>query len=164
MKGEGVLLRNISLGIVLFGLWLLLSGHYETLTISLGVASCVLVVWISHRMDVADHEGHPIHLGWRAMTYFPWLAWEIVKANIDVARIIVNPKLPIYPVMIRITAGQKSELGNVIYANSITLTPGTVTVAVEGDQMEIHAITNEAALEVESGRMDMRATRMEGER
>ncbi len=157
------MLRKISLGIVLFGLWLLLSGHYEPLTISLGAASCVLVVWISHRMDVADHEGHPIHLGWRAVTYFPWLAWEIIKANIDVARIIIDPKLPIYPVIIRVKASQKTELGNVIYANSITLTPGTITVAVEGDEIDVHAITNEAALEVESGRMDRRATRMEGE-
>jgi len=113
-------------------------------------------------MDLVDHEGHPIHLGWRAVTYLPWLSWEIIKANIDVARIIIDPKLPISPVLFRTPASQKTELGQVIYANSITLTPGTVSVTTAHQIIDVHALTEGAAQEVESQRMDKRATEMEG--
>ena len=123
------MLHVISLGLVLFGVWLLLSGFFEMLLIAFGVGSCLLVLFIARRMDVIDREGHPIHLGWRAVLYWVWLGWEIVKANIDVARRVIDPKLPIHPVLIRLKTSQKSELGQVIYANSITLTPGTVTIA-----------------------------------
>lgn len=154
--------QAISLGAVLFGLWLLLSGHYTPLLLGFGVASCALVVLISARMDVVDREGHPIHLGPRALTYWPWLFVEIVKANIDVAKRIVDPKLPISPTMLRVKASQKTEVGRVIYANSITLTPGTVSVELEGDMIEVHALTAEGAASLEEGEMDRRVTAMEG--
>ena len=79
--------------IALFALWLLLSGIFEPFLLSLGVVSCVLVAWIAHRMDVVDHEGFPIHMGPKAITYWPWLIWEIIKANIDVALIIIKPEV-----------------------------------------------------------------------
>lgn len=154
--------QAISLGAVLFGLWLLLSGHYTPLLLGFGVASCALVVLISARMDVVDREGHPIHLGPRALTYWPWLFVEIVKANIDVAKRIVDPKLPISPTMLRVKASQKTEVGRVIYANSITLTPGTVSVELEGDMIEVHALTVEGAEALREGEMDRRVTAMEG--
>jgi multicomponent Na+:H+ antiporter subunit E len=150
---------------MLFLLWLALSGHFDSIFLnSVGAFSSILVVWIAHRMNVADHEGHPVHLGRGSVTFVPWLAWEIVKANIDVARIIIDPKLPISPVLFKVPASQKSEVGMVAYANSITLTPGTVTVDVDPDNAEftVHAITREAAAELESGRMDQRTVRMEG--
>ena len=156
------MLHANSLGAVMFGTWLLLSGHYEPLLIGLGVASCLLVVVIAWRMDVVDHEGHPIHLTWRGVTYFPWLIVEIVKANIQVARLIIDPKLPIGPRVILVKASQRSDLGHVIYANSITLTPGTVSVDVRGGEILVHAIDEAAAAGVESGDMDRLATAMEG--
>ena len=143
-------------------IWLLLSGHYDGLLLSLGVASCLFVTWIAHRMDVVDHEGHPIHLTWRALFYWPWLLVEIAKANYDVARLIVDPNLPISPRMIRVKASQADDLGRVVYANSITLTPGTVTVDVSGATVQVHAITKAMAEGVETGEMDRRVTRMEG--
>ena len=79
------MLHALSLGLVLFCLWLLLSGFFVTLLLSLGVVSVAFVVWIAHRMDVIDHEGHPTHLTIRALLYWPWLIVEIIKANIDVA-------------------------------------------------------------------------------
>ena len=143
-------------------LWLLLSGHFTALLIALGVASSLAAVSIARRMDLIDHEGHPVHLGWRGLTYLPWLIWEIVKANIDVARIILSPSLPISPVLFRLHADQKTGLGHVIYANSITLTPGTVTVDLVGHVLDVHALTREAADELENGRMNARVTEMEG--
>lgn len=156
------MLHNFSLGLVLFATWLLLSGHFEPLLIGLGIVSVLLVLYISHRMDVIDREGHPIHLGPRVFTYFPWLIWEIIKANIDVTRIILKRDMPISPTLFYVKGSQQSELGQVIYGNSITLTPGTITVDIVDGQLEIHALTRAAADELEKGEMDMRATRMEG--
>lgn len=142
-------------------LWIALSGHFTPLLLGLGVASVLFVVWIARRMDVVDHEGHPVHLGMRAVFYWVWLCKEIVKANIDVARLILNPKMPIYPHVFPAKASQKSELGRVVYANSITLTPGTVTIALDDNDMSIHAITQAAADGVTSGDMDRRVSRIE---
>ena len=104
------MLHTVGLGVVLSCLWLLLSGLYDNLLIlSLGLVSVVFVLYIAHRMDVIDHEGHPVHLGWRAITYWPWLIWEIVKANIDVAKIIISPKMDIQPHLIEVDASQSSE-------------------------------------------------------
>ena len=152
------LLHSISLGLVLFGVWLLLSGIFEPLLLGLGVQSCVIVVLIANRMDLIDHEGHPIHLGWRILTYWVWLTGEIVKASLDVARRILDPKLPIHPLLVRVKASQASELGQVIYANSITLTPGTVSMRVAGGEILVHAIARAVAEDLERGEMDRRVT------
>ena len=155
------LLHAISLGILLALIWLTLSGFFEPLLLILGVISCVAVVLIAHRMDVIDHEGHPIHLGWRIFAYWIWLSWEIVKSNIEVARHILDPALPISPCLIRVKASQKSELGHVIYANSITLTPGTVSMLVQDRTILVHAIAEEMAEDLNSGEMDRRVTAVE---
>jgi multicomponent Na+:H+ antiporter subunit E len=155
------LLHSISLGLVLFGVWLLLSGFFEPLLLGLGLVSCLAVVLIAYRMDVIDHEGQPIHLGWRIFVYWLWLAVEIVKANLDVARRILDPRLPIHPVLIRTKASQTTELGHVIYANSITLTPGTVSVQVIEGEILVHAIAEEPAEGLETGDMDRRVSAVE---
>jgi len=155
------LLHAISLGILLALIWLGLSGFFEPLLLSFGLISCVGVVLIAHRMDVIDHEGHPIHLGWRILAYWVWLIWEIVKSNIDVARRILNPALPIAPCLIRVKATQGSELGHVIFANSITLTPGTVSIVVEDRTVLVHAIARELADDLQTGEMDRRVTAVE---
>ncbi len=157
------LVHSIFLGAVLFAVWLLLSGHYDALTIGYGIFSSALVVVISTRMDVVDREGQPIHLTWNALVYWAWLAWQIILANLDVARRVLSPSLPISPTMIRVKASQKSDLGQVIYANSITLTPGTISVDVEDGEILVHALTREAAQSLESGEMDRRVTMMAGE-
>ena len=154
--------RAFSLGLVLSILWLLLSGRTAPLLLGLGLASVLAVVLIARRMDVVDPEVHPIHLSWKAIPYWPWLLVEIFKANIDVARAIVRPRMPIRPTLLRVKGGQKSDLGRVIYANSITLTPGTVTLAVDGETLEVHALTPGAAEGLLSGEMDRRVTAMEG--
>jgi len=149
------------LGLVLFGLWLLLSGFFVPLLLGLGAASVIAVVWMAHRMDVIDHEGHPIQLTARAFLYWPWLLKEIIKANFDVARIIVSRKMPIQPTVIQVKATQETELGQVVYANSITLTPSTVTIDIDKDMIGVHALTRDAAEGLMSGEMDRRVTNME---
>jgi multicomponent Na+:H+ antiporter subunit E len=115
-------------------------------------------------MDVVDREGHPIHLTFRAVSsYWPWLLWEIAKSNIDVARRVLDPALPISPTLVRLTPTQKSDLGLVVYANSITLTPGTITIDVEPGTLLVHAIARDGAVSLQGGDMDRRVTRMMGE-
>ncbi len=157
------MLHALSMGAALAILWALLSGMFEPLLLGLGLASIVVTVWIAHRMDVVDHEGHPIHMGPRAVIYFPWLIWEIVKSNWDVAKIILSPKMKIQPHIFKTKASQLSDVGRTTYANSITLTPGTVTITMDNDgSFEIHALTDAAREGVESGDMDRRCTAMEG--
>ncbi len=153
----------LSLFILLAAIWLLLSGYYTTLLLALGALSCALVVVLCRRMDIIDPEGHPNHLFLGLLLYIPWLLWEICKSNIDIARRILDPKLPISPSVVRIKTSQKTHLGQVIYANSITLTPGTVSVEVEEGEIIVHALTSETAAALLEGSMDRRVTRLEDE-
>ena len=156
------MLRAFGLGVVLFGFWLALSGHYTPLLLSFGVGSCALVVYLSTRMDVVDHEGVPYHLAFRILAYLPWLLKEIFVANVVVAKIILDPKLPISPSMVVFHGSQDTDLGRVVYANSITLTPGTITTGVEGHEFQIHALTTADLETDEESQMDVRCTRVEG--
>ena len=154
--------RTVSLFVVLLAVWLLFSGHFEALTIILGILSCALVVALTHRMDVIDHEGHPAHLGISALRYWAWLSVEITRANIDVARRIVTLSLPIDPCLIRLKPSQKTAVGRVTYANSITLTPGTVAMLMESDEVLVHALDAGSAGDLATGEMDRRVAAMEG--
>lgn len=159
------MLRRISLALALFLFWLLLSGHYTPFLMAAGLASSLLIVWFSDRlMSVVDREGHPIHLTMGAVTYWPWLLWEIAKSAWDVTKRILDPRLPISPVLVRLKAGQESDVGRVTYANSITLTPGTITIELEGDELLVHALTREGAAGLAGGDMDRRVCRFEGSR
>lgn len=155
-------MRIVSLAGFLFAFWLLLSGHYSPVLIAVGAGSAILCVLAAKQMRVADAEGHPIHLFLGALTYFPWLAWEIVKSAWGVTKIIVNPSLPISPTMTVVKASQRTPLGVNIYANSITLTPGTITVGVNGDELTVHALVKDGADDLQSGGMDRRVSQFEG--
>ena len=156
-------MRQFSLAIALFAFWLALSGHYTFFLLSVGVicvAFCVLIAW---RMNATDREAHPVHLLGRAVTFFPWLIWEIVKSAWAVAKIIVHPKLPISPTMTVVKATQRTPVGIATYGNSITLTPGTITTGVEGNLLTVHALVRDGADDLEAGGMDARVTQFEGE-
>ncbi len=157
------MLRAFGLGAILFGFWLLLSGYYDDpLLLGLGVGSSVLVVYLCKRMDVVDHEGVPLQLGGRFWRYLPWLMKEIFVANVAVAKIILDPKMPISPRMVVFHGSQETDLGKVLYANSITLTPGTITTGVEGQAFEIHALTGADLETDEEDQMDRRCSWVEG--
>jgi multicomponent Na+:H+ antiporter subunit E len=155
------LLRAFGLGVILFGFWLLLSGHYTPLLLSFGVGSSVLVVYLSMRMDVVDREGVPLHLGGRLWMYIPWLLKEILVANVVVAKIILSPNMKISPRMVVFHGTQRTDLGRVLYANSITLTPGTITTGVEGQEFQIHALTAADLETNEEDEMDRRCSWVE---
>ncbi len=157
------MVRAVSLGFVSFVVWLLWSGHYTPLLLTLGAGSCLLVLFLTRRMGLLDEEGVPVHLTPRLLLYIPWLIWAIVRANVDVALRILSPRLPIAPRLLRIRPGQRTALGRAIYANSITLTPGTLTCDADGEEFTVHALTQEAADDLESGLMDRKVRHLEGQ-
>jgi len=154
--------RLISAFLALYLFWLVLSGYFTGFLMSVGAASAMAVVWFARRMDVIDEEGHPVQLGWRIVAYWIWLSREIVKSAWDVSRIIINPRLPISPTMVRFRPTQKTSVGLVVHANSITLTPGTITVDAGKEGFVVHALTRAGAEGVTSGEMDQRVSACEG--
>ena len=128
----------------------------------MGVLSVLFSLFVSNRMKIVDEESAPAHLGIRPFTsYAPWLAKEIVISNIDVTRMLLMPKVPLQRNVVEVAAKQKSELGRVILANSITLTPGTVSVQVTGDKILVHSISMSESEEDMSGEMGERICRLE---
>ena len=107
---------------------------------------------ISHAVSaeasgITDEEGFPIEKLPRALAYWPWLGWQIVLSALNVTRLILHPRLPISPTMVKVDAQQDSAVGLTTYANSITLTPGTISVEIseQGKSIWVHAITRENA-------------------
>ncbi len=156
--------HSIALFVLLMSVWLLNSGHYTVLITSFGIASCLLVVWLSRRMGIVDDEGLPLQLLPGLPRYLPWIAKEVVKSNLDTSRRILGLGWPdVSPRLFDAPTTQHSDLGRVIYANSITLTPGTVSIRVHGTKITVHAIAEEVADDLLEGEMDRRVTRLEGD-
>lgn len=154
---------GLNLFVVLFGMWLVWSGHYTPLLIGFGVASCAGVVLLCQRMGIVDREGLPLDLTWRTLAYVPWLTVQVIKSNVDLARRVLSRKMHISPQIVELEASQKTDLGRVTFANSITLTPSTVTLDATSDgRLVVHAVAREVAEELRRGEMDRRATRVEG--
>ena len=156
-------MRLILTAVALFAYWLLLSGHYSAWLVGAGAVCSAGVVAFTMRMGCADDEGFPIRLVPAGLVYWPWLAIEIIKSALDVTKLIINPALPISPKMIRVETSQDTAVGITTYANSITLTPGTISVEVsERDRaIWVHAISADSAAGLQDGEMDKRVTRFE---
>ena len=153
--------HTISLFVLLSSIWLLNSGHFGLLLLLFGLASVCLVVWIARRMDVVDRESQPLHLTRRIPSYYLWLLKQLVLSNIDVVKRIWLGNGSISPSMATLPLNQRTDLGRVVYANSVTLTPGTVAIDVEGNQMLVHSLTREGIADLQSGDMDQRVCRLD---
>jgi multicomponent Na+:H+ antiporter subunit E len=143
-------------------LWLLLSGHYTPLLLSLGLLSVILVTIISLRMNLIVYEQPEVCS--QIIKYIPYCFWlfvEILKSNIDVCKRILTPSLPIKPDLITVKASQEGDLAKVVYANSITLTPGTISIDVEGDHIKVHSLSDIGTEGLEEGEMDKRISKVE---
>ena len=148
--------------ITLLALWLLLSGHYTPLLLILGVLSIALVSIISLRMELIEYDEPDVfRQTFRSIPYGFWLIKEIILSNIDVCKRILNPKLPISPRLIKISSTQRNELARTAYANSITLTPGTISIDVDGNDIEVHALSEVGTEALATGDMDRRITHVE---
>ncbi len=152
-----------SLTTVLVLLWLGISGVYKPLILGLGVASIALVVWISRRMDVVGVEHNPALYSWRLPLYWGWLVWQIIVANFQVAACALQPSR-LQPSVVRVPVPQKTAVGKVTYANSVTLTPGTVTLLLNPGEMTVHALHQASRDDLQSGAMAERILWLEAGR
>ena len=151
----------IGLTFSLTAFWLLMSGIYTPLILFLGAISVIFVLYLTRRMDALDEDVIEFKLKRKHFSYWSWLAKEIFKANIDVSKVILSPKMNLSPRLVRVPLSQSNELATVIYANSITLTPGTVSVDIEGDEIIVHALTQELMDGLTEGDMDQRVNYLE---
>ena len=155
-------MRLVSSFLVLFAFWLLLSGFFTAFLMTAGALTALAVVAFARRMDLMDNEGQLLRLAPTALfRYWPWLVVEIVKSAWQVSKIILHPHLPISPTLQRIKTSQRSDVGRAVFANSITLTPGTIAVEVGRDEILVHALTREGAQELAGGEMDRRVSEFE---
>lgn len=157
-------MKALLLFLILLLTWLLWSGLFKPLIIGFGVISCALCVLLTYRMRRHGPDVFELALLLRTTIYLPWLVKEIAVTSWNVVRIVLNPHLPIDPVVIRLHGSQHSQLGRVIYANSITLTPGTLTMDEDGEYLTVHTLTAADACSLQSGEMDVRVSRLEGAR
>jgi len=155
-------MRIAALVVTLFAFWLLLSGIYTPFLVLSGLGASIAVAALAWRMGVADPEGHPIQWSPGIAAYWPWLIKEIACSGWQVTRIILDPRLPISPTLARFTPSQRSTVGLVTHANSITLTPGTITVEAEREGFLVHSLTRAGAEGLANSEMDRRVSRLEG--
>lgn len=157
-------MRLILIVLTLFAYWLLLSGVYLTWLIASGIILSIAVVAFGLRKGIIDAEGFPVEKLPRALMYWPWLFWQIVLSALNVSRILLTPSLPISPTMVRVESKQQTAVGLTTYANSITLTPGTISVEVgeKAKRIWVHAITREGAAGMEDDEMNGWVAWMDG--
>lgn len=158
-------LRFLVIGLV--GFWLLLSGYWDNLLLlGLGVVSIVLTAWLASRIERYYQLKSVTQMLYRLPAYSMWLLVEVIKTNIDVVKCIWLPKrYPISPALAIVPMTQQTRIGKTIYANSITLTPGTVSVRLEqGGHLLVHALTEDGMNDLKAGGMDSRVTDLEEKR
>ena len=141
--------------VILFFFWALLSGKYDTFHLSLGVICCGIVASFGH--DLLFHNvraGDMRVIAGRFFLYVPWLFYQVVLSNFHVARLVLSPRLPIDPKLIRYKTKLESDTSMVTLANSITLTPGTITIAIENGEFVVHALSRKVADDLNAGDME----------
>ncbi|XRQ09861.1 Na+/H+ antiporter subunit E [Actinomadura welshii] len=151
----------LSLAPVLAAFWLVLSGHYTWLLLVLGALSVALVVWVIRRMQVIDDESLPLRIVPRLPLYLLWLVGQIMLSALAVLRLVWSPRSSIRPGVGTVPAGGMTDLSKVIYANSITLTPGTLSVSFREGDIEVHALRAEGVGEVRDSAMPRRVEGLE---
>jgi len=158
--GRTIMMHYLRIAILLSIFWLLLSGHYVALILGLGALSIFMVTWFAHRMDKVDGESNPLRFGLAFLQYLVWLVWQVVLSNVNLARRIWDPSLPIKPTWQRVDTKVSTPLEKALYANSITLTPGTLTTDVKDDHFMIHCLFPEGIEELKEGEMEDRIRRL----
>lgn len=156
---------TVRLALVLTITWVLLSGHFDPLLIAFGIISIALVTWLSARLSTLAHRGQPLFfrpIG--LLRYWGWLFVQIFVSNIDVARRTLDPSLPIRPALKKVGAVPETEVGAAIYANSITLTPGTTAIGfTPAGEVLVHALHADSLDELDGGEMAERVRATESD-
>ncbi len=147
--------------VVLALLWIALSGYFTILQLSLGAISCLFVLWLSVRLELLPEETRRISLI-RLVAYLIWLVQEIISSNFRIARIVLSRRPELHRRVVHSKVKQRTTLGVAVYANSITLTPGTVTLDAEADDLSVHVLTRRCADDLLGDEMNQRVAGIEG--
>jgi multicomponent Na+:H+ antiporter subunit E len=159
-QGEARLPAVLLLLLVLAVSWVLWSGLYKPLLLGLGAFSCLLSVYMAQRMGFFRHQALMSLLP-RLPGYWLWLLREIAVSSVEVASLILKPSMPISPSLVELQGAADSEVGQVILGNSITLSPGTVTLDVHEGKLLVHCLTRDSARSLQTGEVVRRAARLE---
>ncbi len=155
-------MRIVLISFFFIALWLLLSGVYKSLTMFFGLCSVILVMTVLHRMNQKD--GNRLVLNFKLLksaNYIVFLAAEVVKANYAVTKLLLSKQLRLNQKFLKIPFSQRSEVSQVVFANSITLTPGTVTIEIEPSNFIVHALNCDSNTENDLELMDRKVSEIE---
>jgi len=157
-------IRKMALLFLLLGLaWVLWSGYFKPLLLGLGFASCLLTVYLAKRMGYFEPELFALRIGAGIFRYWLWLLVEIARSSLAVARVVLDPELPVSPQLLELDIRDQDPVDQVILGNSMTLTPGTLTVDLHGGKLQVHALTQHEAQHVREGTMLRRLARVRGQ-
>lgn len=161
LRHRGLILQIL----LLSAIWLILSGRTDVIYLLWGTVSIAFVIWLSGRLNsipLAKDEpcGSTRIIIPRLIVYLFWLVWQIIKSGVYVAYVVLHPKMPIEPMIVRFISKQPNVLARVILGNSITLTPGTLTLDIEDNLFTVHALTRDTEEDLISGDMEARVARL----
>lgn len=155
-------LRAAVLTALLVVAWLLWSGMFKPLLLGLGVISCVLTLYVLHRMGYFTNETFAFRYSPRLLGFWGWLGKEIVLSSLEVARVVLARKVDVHPQTVKLDVAELDPVDQALLGNSITLTPGTLTLDVHEDRILVHALTPAGAAGLEEGEMQRRVAALRG--
>jgi len=155
--------RKFILLFVLVAVWLLWSGLFEPMLLALGLISCVITYMLVRRMGYLENRIFSLRYSFRLFGYWAWMLREVIRSSLEVSRIVLDPRLPISPRVLKIKSTSKHPVDQVILANSITLTPGTLALDLHEGVIKVHTLTEAGARELMSGEMDRRVARLQAD-
>lgn len=158
------ILYALLLTVTLTGTWIFLAGNWQFSTLFLGLGCALFVTLVSLRWNVVDGEGHPFQLSFTLPFYWAWLAKEVVVSTFTITRIVWKPELEIHPGFTWLPLHQHTDLGRTIYANSVTMTPGTTCVNIQPRRVLVHALEHTSLEALATGSIDKRVLRLTGAR
>ena len=162
-NGQRPLRKMLILTALLAAVWLLwVPGCSSRFSWVLGLFSCLLTVWILARMRAFSDETFTFRFGPRLVPFWAWLGKEIILSSLQVARVVLAPKLRVSPRVVVLDVSDFSPADQVLLGNSITLTPGTLTLDVHHGRLLAHALTEAGAASLEAGDMQRRVAALRG--
>lgn len=151
--------------IAMFSFWILLSGEFTFILITSGIVASLIVAYLSHDIFIGKPDIKvETRRVFKFIKYLPWLLWKVILANFEIAYLVLHPKMLVDPQIVRFKTDLKTDLGIVTLANSITLTPGTITVEANKEEFVIHAIWQKSAEGIIDGEMQRKVKEIEGEK
>jgi len=147
--------------IALLIFWFMLSGHFTVIIVTSAVMYSLIAAYFTYNYFLEEISITGIKRIFKFIAYLPWLFWEIIMANLQVAYIVLSPKMPISPELVETETNLKTDYGKTALGNSITLTPGTVTIEIEDSKILVHAITKEHAQDIRNKDIEKKILRIE---